>query len=1051
MSPFSKNLSILIVANDELGKSSLIESIAKSDLSTETDFTTSGFDGLKKIEHSDFDCIIIGLNLDDYDSIELLKKIITKDVFAPILVATNHGEEKLAIEAVKIGASDYITPGLFNPEAISQCIRNVIRTNAAEKRQLFAEKILNEREELYKVLSENSKDLFCMHEPDGKYLYLSPALEDLLGYTPEELINTYPDELYHNSDKERVNAFIKNEINKSSINNIVEFRIRKKDGSYLWFETSIKPIKDESENIIQLQTTSRDITVRKLSDDQIQRAYEKISDLKNLLEGLLDSSLSGVMAFKSIRDEKNEVVDFEWLLINQSAEKILGKKNSDLKGRRLLEEMPKNREDGMFDLYLRVVETGDPMSHEHFYGHGNMKTWFQSVAVKLNDGFAVTITNITDRKKAEFLHFQAQFELEKQKEFFLQVINTSPNLIFVKDWNGRYTLANMATAELLGTTLEDVIDRTDADFNSNAEEVAADLAKDREVIKAGLPVKIEEQIRTSKGELRWYQIIKVPLKMTDDSVQALGIATDITDIKEAEKELLKAKETAEQSLVVKEQFLANMSHEIRTPMNAIIGFTDLFKKTPLNENQKQFVEAIAVSGDNLLTIINDILDFSKIESGKLEIETAPFSLKDVVYDSYNLMIQKAKEKNLQFNVNYGEEIPAVLMGDSARLNQILINLIGNAIKFTEQGNISVIVKAQGNISDRVKIEFTVKDSGIGIPKDKQEAVFERFTQASGETTRKFGGTGLGLSIVKSLVELQDGSIILDSEHGRGSTFIFYITYALAKDTDLIKEENIIPSYNRNIKANLLLAEDNLMNQKLAKNVLLDFGFNLDIVDNGKLAVEKFQTGNYDLILMDMQMPEMDGYEATKMIRTFNTTIPIIAMTAHAMNGEKEKCLKLGMNDYISKPFKADDLYNKIVNLVDNKQTITEPAKTETELAPELVQETSIIDLAYLKSLPGANDEFVKEMIEIFIEDTPKELEKITKAINDQDFAAVKRIAHKLKTSVSFMGLNQIVPLLKEMEAKGTAEQEMDAIIKLFSVVENTCSKAIKELITEHTH
>ncbi len=1047
MDALSKSLKILIIAADQPDYFDLKKSISSCELSTETEFTSSGLEGLKKITETDFDCIIIGLKLNDIDGIELLKKIISQELYAPILIAVDKGEEKLALEAVKIGATDYITPGLYSAEAISQCLRSIIRTNAAEKRQLFAEKILNEREELYKVLSENSKDLFCMHAPDGKYLYLSPALEDLLGYTPEELINTYPDELYHIADKERVNSFIHAEINESSINNIIEFRIRKKDGSYLWFETSIKPIKADSGEIIQLQTTSRDITVRKISDDQIQRAYQKITDLKNLLEGLLDSSLSGVMAFRSIRDEKNEIIDFEWLLINQSAEKILGKKNSDLKGKRLLEEMPKNREDGMFELYLRVVETSDPMSHEHFYGHGNMKTWFQSVAVKLNDGFAVTITNITDRKKAEFLHFQAQFELEKQKEFFLQVINTSPNLIFVKDWNGRYTLVNMATAELLGSNVDGVIDKTDADFNSNAEEVAVDLAKDREVIKAGLPVKIEEQIRTSKGELRWYQIIKVPLKMTDDSVQALGIATDITDIKEAEKELLKAKETAEQSLVVKEQFLANMSHEIRTPMNAIIGFTDLFKKTPLNENQKQFVEAIAVSGDNLLTIINDILDFSKIESGKLEIETAPFRLRDVVYDSYNLMIQKAKEKNLHFNVNYSEEIPAYLMGDSARLNQILINLIGNGIKFTESGSINVSVKAVESFSDKVKVEFMVKDSGIGIPKDKQEAVFERFTQASGETTRKFGGTGLGLSIVKSLVELQNGQITLNSEHGEGSTFTFYITYPLTKESDLIIEETIAPVINRNIKANLLLAEDNLMNQKLAKNVLLDFGFNLDIVDNGKLAVEKFQNGNYDLILMDMQMPEMDGYEATKMIRSFNTEIPIIAMTAHAMTGEKEKCLKLGMNDYISKPFKADDLYGKIVNLVDKKsksmpfQEVVEPIVDQEE------EQVSIIDLTYLKSLPGANDEFVKEMIDIFIEDTPKELDKIAKAIGDQDFAAIKRIAHKLKTSVSFMGLNQIVPLLKEMEAKGIAEQEMNDIINLFSTVEKTCNNAIKELRT----
>lgn len=1049
MSSQRKSLKILIVVNEEEGSSILLDALKQSDLSIETELSSNGLDGFDKISKSDYDCIFIGLNLPDIDGLELLKKIHSLDIFAPVLVVTTHGNENNAVEAMKLGASDYINKSLFTPEAISQSIRNAIRTNAAEKRQHYAEQILKEREELYRILSENSKDLITLQAPDGKFLYVSHAVEDLLGYTPEELVGIYPDEKYHPADRERVSNFIISEANKSSVNNTVEYRFRKKDGSYVWFETSIKPIKNETGEIIKLQTTSRDITVRKLSDDQIKRAYEKITDLKNLLEGLLDSSLSGVMAFRSVRNESNDLIDFEWLLINQSAEKMLGRKNSDLKGKRLLVEMPRNREDGLFDLYARVVESGEPMSHEHYYGHGNLKTWYQTVAVKLNDGFAVTITNITDRKKAEFLHFHAQFELEKQKEFFLQVINTNPNLIFVKDWDGKYTLANRATAELLGTTVEDLIDKTDSDFNNNADEVAIDLAKDREVIKAGTPVKTEAQIRTSTGELRWYHIIKVPLKMTDDSVQALGIAADITERKEAEKELLEAKNTAEQSLKVKEQFLANMSHEIRTPMNAIIGFTDLFRKTKLDENQKQFIDAIATSGDNLLTIINDILDFSKIESGKLEIETIPFDLKDVVKTTTNLLFPKAKEKGLDFKIHIDNNIPAYLMGDPARLNQIIVNLVGNAVKFTEKGHIGVSADIFEINDENVSVKFVVHDTGIGIPKDKHQAVFERFTQASGETTRKFGGTGLGLSIVQSLIELQNGEICLESEPEVGSTFTFYITYPISKVAPASKNENAIP-ISKNIKANLLLAEDNLMNQKLAKNVLLDFGFEVDIVENGKLAVEKFQSGNYDVILMDMQMPEMDGYEASRIIRhELKSPIPIIAMTAHAMTGEKEKCLKLGMNDYISKPFKADDLYNKIVSFLgtgkpETKSELIEPANISA------TEDSKVIDLTYLKSLPGANSEFVKEMIDLFIEDTPKELRKIENAIADIDFDAIKRVAHKMKTSVSFMGLNQIVPLLKDMEIKSTTNLDLNGIKVNFAVVTQTCTKAITELKTEHS-
>ena len=392
---------------------------------------------------------------------------------------------------------------------------------------------------------------------------------------------------------------------------------------------------------------------------------------------------------------------------------------------------------------------------------------------------------------------------------------------------------------------------------------------------------------------------------------------NITDLKKTQDELKDSKDIAERSLAIKENFLTNMSHEIRTPMNAVIGFTDLLDNTGLNEQQKQYVQAIKISGRNLMTIINDILDYSRLESGRIVIEEIPFSVKET-FTSLNVLIQqKAQEKGLALKFDTSNNIPETLVGDPTRLMQILLNLTDNAIKFTQSGAISITAHLQKHAEGFATIEFRVQDTGEGIAPDKLSMIFERFTQARAETSRRYGGTGLGLSIVKNLVELQEGKISVQSEMNKGSAFIFDITYGLPKGTvnapaTEAKSETPIVKLNRTLR--ILLAEDNKMNQMLATIVLKKFDFETDIAENGKIAVDMMQEKQYDIILMDMQMPEMDGYEATRIIREeLKNNIPIIALTAHAMSDEKEKCLALGMNDYISKPFDAQDLYKRITS------------------------------------------------------------------------------------------------------------------------------------------
>jgi signal transduction histidine kinase/CheY-like chemotaxis protein len=380
-----------------------------------------------------------------------------------------------------------------------------------------------------------------------------------------------------------------------------------------------------------------------------------------------------------------------------------------------------------------------------------------------------------------------------------------------------------------------------------------------------------------------------------------------------------AKEKAEESTKLKEAFLANMSHEIRTPMNAIIGFSDILSKGNLEEKEKEYIRIIKSAGENLLTIINDILDISKIEAGMMTFEEHTFSVKDI-FKSLNVMLMgKAKEKGLELLFICDEDVPDSLLGDPTRLTQIIINLAGNAIKFTQKGEIKVRARVLKKKNETTLLEFSVKDTGIGIPADKIRHIFERFRQAESHTTRKYGGTGLGLSIAKQLVELQDGTLSVTSEVKSGSTFLFNIPYK--KSIEVLHEtEDTGEKFNMDKlrKLNILLVEDNQLNVKLILSLFSEYGLVLQVAENGSIGIEKLRENKFDIVLMDMEMPVMNGYEAATVIRNeMKSAIPIIAMTAHAMAGEKERCLSLGMNDYISKPINANLLFEKIYDLTLN--------------------------------------------------------------------------------------------------------------------------------------
>lgn len=403
------------------------------------------------------------------------------------------------------------------------------------------------------------------------------------------------------------------------------------------------------------------------------------------------------------------------------------------------------------------------------------------------------------------------------------------------------------------------------------------------------------------------------------------------DHKQANEELIKAKKQVEESLQAKEHFLANISHEIRTPMNAVLGFADLINQTVLTPEQKKYLNAIKTAGENLVVIINDILDFSKIKSGKFSFEKIEFELPEVISTVMEILLHRSVEKGIRLSRSIEAGIPDRLLGDPTRLNQILTNLIGNAIKFTASGEVKVAVTKLSEDDKNVTLKFSVTDTGIGIPEEKLSSIFDEFVQASNDTTRKYGGSGLGLAIVKQLVELQGGKISVESKLGRGSVFSFTLTYpktagpapghADKKTPYTQPEEDRLAT-----GLHVLVVEDNQLNQLLIERYLLNAGCFVEFAGDGLAAIQKIERSDFDIVLLDIQLPEMDGYETTTHIRTQmpapKSKVPIIAMTAHSMQGEEEKCLAIGMNGYISKPFKWEVLKKKIAHLLKPKKAVT---------------------------------------------------------------------------------------------------------------------------------
>jgi PAS domain S-box-containing protein len=652
--------------------------------------------------------------------------------------------------------------------------------------------------------------------------------------------------------------------------------------------------------------------------------------------------------------------------------------------------------------------------------------------------------------------------IEKAKKEWQDTFDTITDVITIHDNDFNIIRANKAATEILGLSFQEILNqkcyKTYHGKDSPPESCPACA-----ILKGG------NHSTTELFEPHLNRFIELKaLPRRDENNRLIGmvqIVSDITDRKIAEQELEEAKEIAETANNAKSWFLANMSHEIRTPMNAIIGMTDLVLDTDLDKEQEEYMETIKQSSDSLLCLLNDILDFSRVEAGKLELDESELEIETIIDNVIKALTYKQESKDVDISYVISPEVPETLTGDEVRFRQIIINLISNALKFTEKGWIKVHVQRAESENmnmqmdkerngNNIMLHFAVSDTGIGIPQAKHDLIFESFTQLDRKTTKRYGGSGLGLSIVKKLVDLMNGEVWVESEEGKGTTMHFTAWFGLtgesmeeaaAHEIDSVQFETGDLGTDNTIeyrKLHILLAEDNLLNQKVVVGILEKCGHTLETVSNGNDIFKALRKKHFDMILMDVRMPGIDGLEATEIIRKaektdFDPNIPIIALTAHVSTESREQCLNAGMNDFVSKPFKKQALLEAI-----NGQ-ISIYTNNDTE-SSGLLRNSDGLNVSDALERLGGDEELLMEIWEIFIQDCPENMKQLKQSLETRDAGMSERHAHTLKSTAGNIGADLMKETALQIEL-AAREKHVDRAWLLYGKLESDAESVLKTL------
>ncbi len=735
---------------------------------------------------------------------------------------------------------------------------------------VFLRKKLNKVQGISKTIIDNAPVIIGQWNSDGRLISFNKFASDLTGYNEEEVVDYKWRELFFdNTDNNDKNKLL-DSLSKTTGDEPVQLKVMSKDGkciTLLWHCGLLKS-KNHNEGII----ISFGTDISKISEHE-----EKISTLNAELEARVQER---TLQLKDINSELEEA--------NSKLEELNA----------LLEEEISQRQETQNEIE-RINNVLEIRVEERTY--------------QLEEINSTLEEEIAERQKAEAI-------LKESESQFRNALDNAPIPIMLRAEDGEVIKISRVWTEITGYTHEEIptiFDWTEKAYGINKESVQIDISKAYNPDNSKNEIE-EYQIKTKDGQLRTWQLQAAFIGQDFDGRKiAMTTAMDITDRKLSEQELLIAKEQAEAANMAKSQFLANMSHEIRTPLNGVMGMLQLLLMTELTNEQTDYIKVSKTSSDSLLKVINDILDYSKIESGKLKIEKHKFNLFEFFNEIEIMFMPSILNKGFNLNIVIDDNIPHQLLGDSFRLRQVLSNLIGNAIKFTHKGRIDVIVRKLEESNNEVRIEWLVKDTGIGLSSDNLVTIFNSFSQADSSTTRQYGGTGLGLSICKGLVENMKGEIWAESKEGEGSSFYFTCFLEKSEEEDNPNETNgetIEDSVEENV-LKLLIVEDDEISRMVMEKLASQKGWQVILAENGKDAVDAYHKLRFDAILMDVQMPILDGYKATGVIRQIESqngmNTPIIAMTAHALVGDREKCLESGMDDYLSKPIDAHKFYTMV--------------------------------------------------------------------------------------------------------------------------------------------
>ncbi len=864
---------------------------------------------------------------------------------------------------------------------------------------------LQESEQRYRQLIESVQDIIYKISPEGVFTFVNSVVEKLLGYTEQEFVGKHFTDIVAPGYRKATLAFYQSMLEERIDSTYSEFPVVAKDGRTVWIGQTVRFIESEG-NIAELVAVARDISDRKLAESQLQRTQTRLSTLITSLE-------SGIL----VKDEQQRVILANQLFcdmfgIQDAPEQLIGQDYS-----RSVEFIKGSMEDP--EAFAQQVEqlmqdrqavTGEEIRMVN--GRILERDYIPIFLKEQYMGHLWKYTDVTDK-------YLARERIRRSEEKYRGIMNNMELGLLEVDHNQTIIRSYERFCQMVGYAEEELVGKHAADLLV-APEFRNVINQQQITRKQGNASSYEMQLIRKDGSRIWALVSGVPILDEEGKiVGSIGIHYDLTERKQLEEELARAKRIADEARLAEKQFLANMSHEIRTPLNAIIGMSHLLFDTKPDQQQREYIDILKTSANFLHSLISDLLDMTKIEAGRIEVHARPFDLTGLLRSIQKVFEMKLKDRAISIDVMLDARISGDFVGDDVMLNQILMNLVGNAEKFTEEGSIQITARLKKQEAAKYWIEFAVVDTGIGIPKEKLDLVFQKFKQVNPHG-HKHKGTGLGLAITKELVEIQGGTIAVRSHVGEGSQFTFTLPFGKSETPSepVVVAPGNVPLCDDTLGCHVLIVEDNLMNQKYITSLLTKWNVPYTLALDGKHAVEEAKKQRFDIILMDIQMPIMDGYEASVAIRSShnpNQNIPIIALTASAMLDQKNLALEAGMNDFLTKPFEPAQLRSLL-----------------QQYAPaEMVHDgDTMLDWERLNLLYGSDMEYTAEMLSIFLSDIVPEIMELPVLCQEDKRTELGQKVHKLKPTFGMVGLSQLEGKMAQLE-KIVKQGSKDELLEIY--------------------